>query len=96
MSSHAFYKCYTTSSRKLQLSLRPCFVRSPDSPRQPEPRLLRPRQRRSASGDPGVLRYVMPLAIVLDAVGSSQCTYQYESVPGTATLEKARDLTPHK
>jgi hypothetical protein len=45
---------------------------------------------------PGVLRYVMPLAIVLDAVGSSQCTYQYESVPGTATLEKARDLTPHK
>jgi hypothetical protein len=44
----------------------------------------------------GVLRYVMPLAIVLDAVGSKQCQWQYESVPGTATLEKALDRTPHK
>jgi hypothetical protein len=44
----------------------------------------------------GVLRYVMPLAIVLDAVGSKQCRYQYEGVPGTATLEKALDRTPHK
>ena len=44
----------------------------------------------------GVLRYVMPLAIVLDAVGSKQCQYQYEGVPGTVTLEKALDLTPHK
>jgi len=43
-----------------------------------------------------VLRYVMPLAIALDAVGSKQCTYQCEGVPGTATLEKALDLTPHK
>ena len=42
-----------------------------------------------------VLRYVMPLAIALDAVGS-KCTYQCEGVPGTATLEKALDLTPHK
>jgi hypothetical protein len=38
----------------------------------------------------------MPLAIVLDAVGSTQCQWQYEGVPGTATLEKARDRTPHK
>ena len=44
----------------------------------------------------GVLRYVMPLGIALDAVGSKQCTYQCEGVPGTATLEKALDLTPHK
>ena len=44
----------------------------------------------------GVRRYVMPLAIALDAVGSKQCTYQSEGVPGTATLEKALDLTPHK
>ena len=44
----------------------------------------------------GVLRYVMPLAIVLDAVGSKQCQWQYEGVPGTATLEKALDRTPHK
>jgi hypothetical protein len=44
----------------------------------------------------GVLRYVMPLAIVLDAVGSKQCQWQYESVPGTATLEKALDRAPHK
>lgn len=44
----------------------------------------------------GVLRSVMPLAIALDAVGSKQCTYQCEGVPGTATLEKALDLTPHK
>ena len=43
-----------------------------------------------------VLRYVMPLAIALDAVGSKQCTYQCEGVPGTATLEKALDLTPHR
>jgi len=38
----------------------------------------------------------MPLAIVLDAVGSKQCQWQYEGVPGTATLEKALDRTPHK
>jgi hypothetical protein len=38
----------------------------------------------------------MPLAIALDAVGSKQCTYQCGGVPGTATLEKALDLTPHK
>jgi hypothetical protein len=44
----------------------------------------------------GVLRYVMPLAIVLDIAGSKQCQYQYESVPGTATLEKAVDRTPHE
>ena len=44
----------------------------------------------------GVLRYVMPLAIVLDAVGRKECQWQYESVPGTATLEKALDRTPHK
>lgn len=44
----------------------------------------------------GVLRYVMPLALVLDIVGSKQCQYQYEGVPGTATLQKALDLTPHK
>lgn len=44
----------------------------------------------------GVLRYVMPLAIVLDAVGSKQCAYKYEGVPNTATLEKALDLTPQK
>ena len=44
----------------------------------------------------GVLRYVMPLAIVLDIAGSKQCQYQYEGVPGTATLEKALDRTPHK
>lgn len=44
----------------------------------------------------GVLRYVMPLALVLDMVGSKQCQYQYEGLPGTATLEKALDLTPHK
>jgi hypothetical protein len=46
----------------------------------------------------GVLRYVMPLALVLDIVGSKQCQYQYEGGPGpgTATLEKALDLTPHK
>jgi hypothetical protein len=44
----------------------------------------------------GVLRYVMPLALVLDIAGSKECTYQYEGVPGTATLEKALDLTPHK
>ena len=43
-----------------------------------------------------VLRYVMPLSIALDAVGSKHCTYQYEGVPGAATLEKALDLTPHK
>jgi hypothetical protein len=43
-----------------------------------------------------VLRYVMRLAIALVAVGSKQCTYQCEGVPGTATLEKALDLTPHK
>jgi len=34
----------------------------------------------------------MPLAIALDAVGSKQ----HEGVPGTATLERALDLTPHK
>jgi len=39
---------------------------------------------------------VTPLAIVLDIAGSKECTYQYEGVPGTATLEKALDLTPHK
>jgi hypothetical protein len=62
-----------------------------------EPRLLRPRQHRSASGCYlAVLRYVMRLAIALVAVGSKQCTYQCEGVPGTATLEKALDLTPHK
>lgn len=44
----------------------------------------------------GVLRYVMPLAIVLDAVGRKECQWQYESVPGTATLEEALDRTPHK
>src|SRR4029453_6335798 len=33
----------------------------------------------------------MPLAIVLDIAGSKQCQYQYDGVPGTATLEKALD-----
>jgi hypothetical protein len=42
------------------------------------------------------LRYAMPLAIALDAVGSKQRTYQCEGMPGTATLEKALDLAPHK
>jgi len=43
-----------------------------------------------------VRRDVMPLAIVLDAVGSQQCTDRYEGVPGAATLEQALDLTLHK
>jgi hypothetical protein len=38
----------------------------------------------------------MPLAIVLDIAGSNQCQYQYDGVPGTATLEKGLDRTPHK
>jgi hypothetical protein len=37
----------------------------------------------------------MPLAIVRDIAGSKQCQYQYEGVPGTATLERALDRTPH-
>jgi hypothetical protein len=44
----------------------------------------------------GALRYVMPLAIVLDTVGSKQCQWQCGGVPGTATLEKALDRTPHQ
>jgi len=38
----------------------------------------------------------MPLAIALDIAGSKERTYQYAGVPGTATLEKALDLTRHK
>ena len=41
----------------------------------------------------GVLRDVMPLAVVLDAVGSK---YRYEGVPGAATRDQALDLTLHK
>src|SRR5262245_44667080 len=41
----------------------------------------------------GVLRYVFPLAIALDAFGSNECQWQYD---GNASLAKALDLTPHK
>jgi hypothetical protein len=39
---------------------------------------------------------VIPLAIVLEIAGSRQCHFHYKGVPGTATLEKALDQTPHK
>jgi hypothetical protein len=41
----------------------------------------------------GVLRYVFPLAIALDALGREECQWQYD---GNASLAKAIDLTPHK
>jgi hypothetical protein len=41
----------------------------------------------------GVLRYIMPLAIALDAFGREECRWQYD---GNASLAKALDLTPHK
>ncbi len=41
----------------------------------------------------GVLRYIFPMAIVLDAFGREECTWQYD---GNASLAKGLDLTPHK
>jgi hypothetical protein len=41
----------------------------------------------------GVLRYVFPLAIALDAFGREECRWQYD---GNASLAKGLDLTPHK
>jgi hypothetical protein len=41
----------------------------------------------------GVLRYVFPLAIALDAFGREECQWRYD---GNASLAKAIDLTPHK
>ena len=41
----------------------------------------------------GVLRYIFPLAIALDAFGREECRWQYD---GNASLAKALDLTPHK
>jgi hypothetical protein len=41
----------------------------------------------------GVLRYIFPMAIVLDAFGREECKWQYD---GNASLAKGLDLTPHK
>jgi hypothetical protein len=41
----------------------------------------------------GVLRYIFPMAIALDALGRAECKWQYD---GNASLAKGLDLTPHK
>jgi hypothetical protein len=41
----------------------------------------------------GVLRYIFPMAIALDAFGREECKWQYD---GNASLAKGLDLTPHK
>jgi hypothetical protein len=41
----------------------------------------------------GVLRYIFPMAIALDAFGREECRWQYD---GNASLAKGLDRTPHK
>ena len=40
----------------------------------------------------GVLRYIFPMAIALDAFGREECRWQYDGNASLAGL----DLTPHK
>ena len=41
----------------------------------------------------GVLRYIFPMAIALDAFGREECRWHYD---GNASLAKGLDRTPHK